>query len=261
MTIERQVLPAGVSVVRATDARDGRFLRLLFPIDAGVIVRSTPGSQDMVGRSDMAWLTNWNTYSLYVANPATVVSVLVPARILDESADSSRELPIVAASTLWLRNPVREFVRSITADGAPRERLPQYLVEKLIFEMTLSLLLETQGMSKISATAERGLHARAMAYIAAYKSDTELTPAKVAGTMNISLRQLQRAFAAENSSITEEIRQHRVETAAGLLADPAYRHLDLTQIAQHAGFGSPAEMRRAIAAVHGCTPSQLRVTV
>ncbi|GGF13072.1 helix-turn-helix domain-containing protein [Subtercola lobariae] len=194
----------------------------------------------------------------YVANPCTVVSVLVPARILDESADSNYELPIVASQNLSLRDPVREFVRAVTAENAPRERLPSYLVEKLLFEMTLSLLLETQGMRKISSSAEQSLHARAMAYIAAYKSDPDLTPSTVASTMNISLRQLQRSFAAHNSSVTDEIRRQRVETAAGLLTDPAYRHLDLGQVAHHAGFGGPAELRRAIAAVHNCTPSQLR---
>ncbi|MCU1483131.1 MAG: AraC family transcriptional regulator, partial [Subtercola sp.] len=96
--------------------------------------------------------------------------------------------------------------------------------------------------------------------IAAYKTDPDLTPGKVASTMNISLRQLQRAFAAQDSSVNDEIRQHRVDTAVGLLSNPAYRHLDLGQIAQYAGFGGRADLRRAIAAVHGCTPTQLRVS-
>jgi AraC-like DNA-binding protein len=256
--VGRQSLPAGVTIVKPTEKRDGRKLHLLFPLDSGIIVRSTPGTQDLVDRTDMAWLANWNPYSLYVANPCTAISLLVPARILDESADSSYELPIVASRELSLREPVREFVRALSADREPRERLPSYLVEKLLFEMTLSLLLETQGMRKISATAEQSLHARAMAHIAAYKSDPDLTPGAVANTMNISLRQLQRAFAANHSSITDEIRRQRVEVAVSLLSDAAYRHLDLGQIAHHSGFGGPAELRRAIAAVHNCTPSQLR---
>ncbi|MCU1483135.1 MAG: Helix-turn-helix protein [Subtercola sp.] len=124
----------------------------------------------------------------------------MPERILSESADPAYTLPIVASRDLSLRNPVREFVRSLTDDGAPADRLPAYLVEKLILEMTLSLLLETQGLRKISASSsvEQSLYARAMAYIAAYKTDPDLTPGKVASTMNISLRQLQRATSTRN---------------------------------------------------------------
>jgi AraC-like DNA-binding protein len=258
IAVGRQALPAGVTIVKPSDKRSGRMLHLLFPLDSGVIVRSKPGTQDLVDRTDMAWLTNWNSYSFYVANPSTAISVFVPARIVDQSADGSYELPVVASRNLSLREPVREFVRALSVDSAPRERLPSYLVEKLLFEMTLSLLLETQGMRKISATAEQGLHARAMAHIAAYKSNPDLTPGAVASTMNISLRQLQRAFAAHHSSVTDEIRRQRVEAAVVLLTDAAYRHLDLGQIAHHSGFGGPAELRRAIAAVHNCTPSQLR---
>jgi len=261
--IVKSALMAGVTPVKAVSQRYGRNLHLLFPIDGGVIVRSAPGTQDLVGRSDMAWLTNWAPISLYVANPCQTVSVFVPERILAETADPTYELPIVASRDLSLRNPVREFVRSLTVDGAPTDRLPAYLVEKLILEMTLSLLLETQGMRKLSASAsaEQSLFARAMAYISAYKSDPELTPSKVASSMNISVRQLQRAFAAHDSSVNEEIRQQRVDTAVRLLSDSLYRHLDLAQIAEHSGFAGRADLRRAIAAVHGCTPTQLRATV
>lgn len=258
--VVKALLPAGVTHIRPASQRYGRNLNIMFPLDGGVIVRTSPGTQDLVGRHDMAWLTNWKPYSMYLASSATVVSVFVPSSILDESADSNYALPVVARRGLTLSTPVREFVRSLADDPAPAERLPSYLVEKLILEMTLSLLLETQGASKVGASAEQSLHARAMAYISAYKADPELTPTKVASEMNVSVRHLQRAFAAYGSSITDELRRQRAETAAGLLTDPTYRHLDLGQIADYAGFANRAELRRAITAVHGCTPSQLRIS-
>ena len=256
--IVKSILRAGVTHVPPYEQRYGRNLHLMFPVGGDVIVRSSPGTQDLVSCHDMAWLTNWKPYSLFLAAPATVVSVFVPSRILDESADSSYQLPVVGNRSLMLSAPVREFVRSLSDEGVPVDRLPSYLVEKLILEMTMSLILETQGMSRVNTTVEQGLHARAMAYISAYKTDSELTPAKLASEMNISLRQLQRAFAADGSSITDELRRQRAETAVGLLTDPAYRHLDLGQVADYAGFANRAELRRAIGAVHGCTPTQLR---
>ena len=220
----------------------------------------------MVGRSDMAWLSNWAPYSLYVANPCQI-SFRLRSRADTQLRAPTRmyQLPIVAsqrplASQAQYGN---SFAASPTTELRPNA-CPPTLVEKLVLEMTLSLLLETQGMRKIAASSsvEQGLYARAMAYIAAYKTDPDLTPGKVAASsMNISA-----APAAARVRGAGVFGQRRDSPAPGRHRGRDYSQTRRTDTST--SVRSPntpasavrADLRRAIATVHGCTPTQLRVS-
>jgi transcriptional regulator GlxA family with amidase domain len=123
--------------------------------------------------------------------------------------------------------------------------------------MAASLLLESRGAGGLASPAP-GLLDRAMAQIAAYRTDQSLTPTVLAQTLNISMRQLQRIFSAIGSTPSREIRRHRADLASSMLKNPAFSVLNITQIAHHSGFTDAADLRRAFEALGYCTPSQLR---
>ena len=100
------------------------------------------------------------------------------------------------------------------------------------------------------------VRARADAIIAEQVADQDLTPASIAAQLNISLRQLYRAFDGAESPAAR-IRRRRLERAARLLADqPPHTHVD--RVAQDCGFGSAEYFSRAFRREFGLSPRAYR---
>lgn len=82
---------------------------------------------------------------------------------------------------------------------------------------------------------------RARAYIDANASDPDLTPALVAEQMHLSLRQLNRLFSMEGSTVAGHLANARLLEARRLLEEA---ELPLTDIAAMSGFGSVSTLYR-----------------
>lgn len=87
---------------------------------------------------------------------------------------------------------------------------------------------------------------RARTVIAATHTSAATTPATIADSLGVPLRTLQRAFAAEGTSVARELRRARVRTAHDLLTGGSTAGNGAARIARNAGFGSTASMRRAL---------------
>jgi AraC-like DNA-binding protein len=119
------------------------------------------------------------------------------------------------------------------------------------------LLLRT---SVRTPTAERerleSVRARTESIIYEQACDAELTPGAIAAQLNISLRQLYRAFTGSESPAAR-IRRRRLEHAADLLsARHAPAHVD--EIAQECGFESAEYFSRAFRREFGLSPRAYR---
>lgn len=90
------------------------------------------------------------------------------------------------------------------------------------------------------------LQDRARALIARLHTDPSTSPATVAEIMGVPLRTLQRAFAAQGSSVAREIRRARVHAAQALLRADSASESRALHTAREAGFGSVVTMRRAL---------------
>jgi AraC-like DNA-binding protein len=90
--------------------------------------------------------------------------------------------------------------------------------------------------------------------------DAELRPRRIATEFRISVRYLHRLFESEDTSGGSFIRDERLKKAAGELADPTMRHLDLKTIAARSGFGGADQFSRAFKARDGRPPGDFRRT-
>lgn len=182
-----------------------------------------------------------------------VLALSVPVDAVREYGDPDTFAPPRDGALL---DCVRSFLLGLSGTGRS-DAMAVYFLERLLWEMAASLVVHTRG---IAQTTRLALHLRdqAEAHITAYRTDPELTPESVARSMNVSLRQLQRAFAEVGSSPFAEIRRQRAEHAEALLADPAFRPLGVEEVARHVGFGDAAQMRRALQLLGRPTPRALR---
>jgi AraC-like DNA-binding protein len=99
---------------------------------------------------------------------------------------------------------------------------------------------------------------QAKAYVEAHLGDPQLGPEALGRAHHVSTRYLQKLFAADGATITEWIRQRRLEACRRDLCDPALAHEPTSQIARRGALANPAHFSRLFRETYGCTPSGLR---
>jgi AraC-like DNA-binding protein len=88
--------------------------------------------------------------------------------------------------------------------------------------------------------------------------DPDLTPAKVADAVGISLRYLQLLFHAENAGVSDWIWARRLERSRRRLIDPLLAHESIAQVAFGCGFAEPAHFSRRFKAAYAVSPRDYR---
>ena len=153
-----------------------------------------------------------------------------------------------------LRDPSLSFLLGITA-AAEREPIPAEQPAAIVGQLMAGLFLEERGYRMDSSGLVLGLWAKAQALIRAQSADRDLNPVLVARQLNVSVRHLQRAFAAHGETVADAIRNRRLEEAVRAIERSS---APFSVIAERAGFSTVAELRRALRSVYGTTPTDLR---
>ncbi|WP_307136013.1 helix-turn-helix domain-containing protein [Streptomyces aurantiacus] len=91
-------------------------------------------------------------------------------------------------------------------------------------------------------------------------TDPDLSPAALARELRVSVRTLQRAFAATETSVTAYIRHQRLERARIELAAPCNRPT-IADLAAHWQFADSSHFIRTFKKQYGQTPTQYARTV
>jgi transcriptional regulator GlxA family with amidase domain len=98
----------------------------------------------------------------------------------------------------------------------------------------------------------------AKAQISACLRDPELSPAAVAAHQGVSLRLLQRLFAAEGSSVAAHIVEQRLLRCRDALRDPGQSNRSITDIAMSWGFCDASHFSASFRRRFGEAPRDLR---
>jgi AraC-like DNA-binding protein len=88
--------------------------------------------------------------------------------------------------------------------------------------------------------------------------DPRLTPATVARAQFVSVRQLHRLFAREQTTFGAFVREERLRRCASDLSDIKLEHVPIAEIAARWGYRSPAHFTRAFTARFGIGPRDFR---
>ena len=99
---------------------------------------------------------------------------------------------------------------------------------------------------------------RAEMFIAEHLSDTNLSALSAARSVDISVRHLNRLFAARQTTATQWIWNQRLARAAEDLASPRARSVPIGEVAFRWAFANQAHFARCFKVRHGLTPTQYR---
>lgn len=178
--------------------------------------------------------------------------------LLDVPRDAARDilsagnpdLPYVvspkAGVTATRARALGGLVRSLLDDGDSDDRRRDELLAA-----ALSLLT---GRESSGAALRR----TATTHIMSRLTEPGLTVESVAREVGVSARHLNRAFAAEHSTVTQFIHRQRLDGARRELTDPTAAHRRIADVAARWGFSSQAHFTRAFRREFGSTPSEVR---
>ncbi|WP_181419827.1 helix-turn-helix domain-containing protein [Arthrobacter psychrolactophilus] len=250
-------LTPGISkVVSQADGNDS--LILVFILTGTMRLLEDETEPGLTAHPGQSWMYNRATeFQMEVLEEATFTAITLPVQVLRDFG--IKEFPSLhaLASIPSLAPAALGFVKQALEHELPISSVAGYFMEKLLHEMVGGIMLEDLG-AKVTGTGRKSTFDQAMAYIGATAGDRDLTPARLAEELSVSLRQLQREFKRNNLTIAEVMRNHRIDLAVKLLKDPKLEVLSLEKIAEHAGFSSLVQMRRTLHEAQLGKPREIR---
>lgn len=128
----------------------------------------------------------------------------------------------------------------------------------IMLDLLGTALAEHAGRPGPAESSEQTLLFRVEAFIEQHLRDPDLTPATIAAAHHVSLRQLQRLFAAEQTSVSAWIRRRRLERCRRDLADPARSGLTVGAVGARWGLPDAAHFSRLFRTAFGVPPVDYR---
>src|SRR6516164_2915099 len=154
-----------------------------------------------------------------------------------------------------LRRYIRCLERSgLTAFGNDPTIVRRHIIDLMVLAATP---YQSFGESNLSAVAAAHLHA-IFDHIASHFSDPELSLSKVAQTMRISTRYLQRLLKTSGTSFTAHVTELRLQHAFMLLTAQDSSDVRICDVALRAGFSDISYCNRLFRSRFGDTPKGVR---
>jgi AraC-like DNA-binding protein len=97
-------------------------------------------------------------------------------------------------------------------------------------------------------------------FVRAHLADPALRPAEVAADAQISVRHLHRLFARSGITVSDWIRERRLQACRQDLSNPRLYDQSITDIAFSWGFSDSAHFSRSFKKMFGVSPRQFRST-
>ena len=154
--------------------------------------------------------------------------------------------------------PVSSFLRSLeplalTDDNAVSRQLASSVVD------LLGLALAERFGAESSPNSQRTKYfLRACTYVNAYASDPELTPARIAAAVGVSLRYLHTTFSEHGVTVGEYLIRRRLARCMDDLLSPVLGSRTITEIAHSHGFKTSAHFTRRFTEAYGRPPGEVR---
>ncbi|MFB7843217.1 helix-turn-helix domain-containing protein [Microbacterium sp. NPDC056052] len=239
----------------SAQAADGDEVAMLLIAAVPLQVTGGDGVPIEVAPGTLCFLHPNRTVKIEAIAAGTVMCAWAPWDALDEIESGMRAPGEVIPASIIGRG-LQAFLTSLLTQHSEPTVYTDYLVERLIVEMVFSVLVEAAPRPVEGRKGSDIDRARSLMLVR--RAERDFGVAALARDMHLSVRQLQRMFAAENSTPAEELRRTRVELARELMRDADYAPLGISEIAEHAGFSDAAGMRRAFALSGLPSPRVLR---
>lgn len=252
----RHAVAAGSEWCWSPQPADGEELAaLLLPV-APLLIRSADGTEHEALPGTMYFFHPHRSTRIAFTTPSIVVCAWVPWSALKE-IETGMHAPGERIGVSALGRGMRAFLSSLFAPPSEQTLYTDHVLERLIAEMVFGVLVEAAPRMQAERKEQWGID-RARTLMLMRRSDRDFDVAALAREMHVSVRQLQRLFATQQSSPAGELRGLRVDLARELMGNPECARLGMDEIAAHSGFRDGAALRRAFALAGLPSPREVR---
>ncbi|MFF0424913.1 helix-turn-helix domain-containing protein [Streptomyces sp. NPDC004520] len=171
-------------------------------------------------------------------------------RVLGVPVRGGEGIGALASDFLTALAAKAEFRRSTIGDR--RARTAVHLLSVLVVEL---LEADTTDAADDPSGAGNEMLSRIHAYIEEHLMDPDLSPESIARAHHISVRYLQRLFQNDGSTVSQWVRQRRLEACRFELGRST-RRITMAAMAHRWGFSSPSHFSRTFRGAYGMTPSE-----
>jgi len=218
---------------------------------------ATQGDSELpLAEGGIVLLDSRRPYSLRFPGEFVQTVIKLPASVMEQRlgrgvACSGRALPSGCATSRLAGLAIDELARETRESVA----LP---LSAIAFDLLALALAQSLPATASPPRVAAMRVSWAKAHVLDNLRDATLEPLAVAARQGISLRLLQRHFAAQGESLAAFILEQRLQRCREALRDPAQGRRTITDIALSWGFGDSARFSRAFRQRFGHAPSELR---
>jgi AraC-like DNA-binding protein len=244
---------------QATGGGRGEYLYLC-GLSAGEMGVAQDGRQAVTRAEELVCFDNTRVYTLAMRERFSMVTLMLPHRLVGLAPGATTALTAVAWSTnrgiaalLW---PV---IMGLGRHLAELDDQSAQQLESGIASLIGALFGERLRTNAGDPEAMRqALVLRIQAFARDHLSDPRLDPATLARRHNISLRYLQKLFHEQDLSPASWIRDERLASCRAELLDPRLAHLTVAAIGARSGLPGASHFSRLFRERYGVTPQEFR---
>lgn len=236
------------------------YYHLLSP-SKGRVVLCQGNKQVTVHANQATFLAGDQPFSVnFIGGENELISLQVPASQLDARVTSVRNLCVQELT----KNSAVGVVLVSLLKGLPRALGSKDPHNLSILRHTVLDLIEVT-LREASGNMSDGVHARqrvdshmVQRFIETHLSDPELSPAKVAAALNVSVRTVHARFDGLDTTFMRFVRECRLQKIAKCLTDCSGARPRLTDIIFEWGFSDASTFNRAFRKLYGVAPRDYR---
>lgn len=207
---------------------------------------------------DFALYDSTRPYSLHFDDPFAQYVLMLPGATLRTLVRDTNELTARAVSGRHGAGKLLVSMISSIMDDVDMSAASAEAVSQSVEYILVAGLVGLTGVEKPAPYAASQRLDEIKRAMTAGLRDPDLTVAKVAAALHLSLSTVHRAFAGEPCTASEWIWMQRLDGVKRALCEPQNAHTTIGALAASWGFTDPAHFSRAFRSRFGCSPREFR---
>ncbi|WP_413812494.1 helix-turn-helix domain-containing protein [Streptomyces sp. OE57] len=257
--------PSGCGVIRILsempDGGDDEFLYLGMHVRGSVAI-TRAGGKVFLEPSDVVFCHPDRRHFLQFGEDCQMRFFRIPRRYLSVSeSDLDRILGVPVRHDEGIGALVSDFMSGLAAEAEFHrstivDRLARSAVDLLA--VLVMELLRTEAAEETSGASKAGseMLSRIRIFIEEHLTEPDLSPEAIARAHHISVRYLHKLFQNDGTSVSQWVRQRRLDSCRHELGRTSNRPATVAAVAHRWGFSSPSHFSRTFRDAYGMSPSQ-----
>lgn len=215
-------------------------------------------NEALLSPGDLVVYDTTRPYDVISREPYSIFVVQVPHEHLGISQDQARALVaqrIPGSSGLGALTS--SLLSTLSTQLETEEMSPDPRAAAAVLQMVQATLMARLRPAQEIPTRDV-VYLEAVRFIDRHLGDSRLSVTTVAQALHVSVRYLQNVFADEGTTVSDWIRNRRLEHCRVELSDPSQRSRPVSAIAARWGYSDASSFTRSFKNAFGATPSEYR---